>query len=189
MPVAPQVPPVPGNAEDNRLPLPARAIQFSDSGDWKSQQRMPSRPPPTANPADAGRLCIGCRDLESPCARTEWPWLPAESFDVWPRVSYNGLSLSVHVCSRVTWLDARRRMAAGDCTREDQRRMKTIDAITTATVPVVTDDDGVMRVGETRVTLDTVIGAFLDGAAAEEIVFQYRPDQHCHPSGSSRPSR
>jgi len=119
MPVAPQVPPVPGNAEDNRLPL------------------------------------------------------SAESLDVWPPASYNGLSLSVHVCSRVTWLDARRRMAAGDCAREDQRRMKTIDASTTATVPVVTDDDGVMRVGETRVTLDTVIGAFLDGAAAEEIVFQY----------------
>ena len=51
--------------------------------------------------------------------------------------------------------------------------MKTVDAITTATVPVATDVDGVTRVGETRVTLDTVIGAFLDGAAAEEIVFQY----------------
>ena len=30
-----------------------RAIQFSDSGDSKSQQRLPSRPAPTANPADA----------------------------------------------------------------------------------------------------------------------------------------
>lgn len=30
-----------------------------------------------------------------------------------------------------------------------------------------------MRVGSTRVTLDTVISAFLDGATAEEIVHQY----------------
>jgi uncharacterized protein (DUF433 family) len=30
-----------------------------------------------------------------------------------------------------------------------------------------------MRVGSTRVTLDTVIAAFADGAAAEEIVQQY----------------
>ena len=30
-----------------------------------------------------------------------------------------------------------------------------------------------MRVGSTRVTLDTVIAAFADGAAAEEIVRQY----------------
>jgi hypothetical protein len=50
MPVAPQVSPVAGNAEDYRLPLR----------------------------------------------------LPAKSLDVWPRISYNGLGLSVHVCSRVT---------------------------------------------------------------------------------------
>jgi uncharacterized protein (DUF433 family) len=51
--------------------------------------------------------------------------------------------------------------------------MKTMDAGTTETVPLVTDVDGVIRVGETRVTLDTVIGAFLDGATAEEIIYQY----------------
>jgi len=51
--------------------------------------------------------------------------------------------------------------------------MKTMDAITTETVPLMTDVDGVMRVGETRVTLDTVVGAFLDGATAEEIIYQY----------------
>jgi len=33
--------------------------------------------------------------------------------------------------------------------------------------------DGVMRVGGTRVTLDTVVRAFLRGAAAEEIAQQY----------------
>jgi uncharacterized protein (DUF433 family) len=41
------------------------------------------------------------------------------------------------------------------------------------TVPLVTDVDGVIRVGKTRVTLDTVIAAFQDGAAAEEITQQY----------------
>lgn len=41
------------------------------------------------------------------------------------------------------------------------------------TVPLATDVDGVARVGKTRVTLDTVISSFLDGATAEEIIHQY----------------
>ena len=45
--------------------------------------------------------------------------------------------------------------------------------ITTEPVPLETDADGVVRVGATRVTLDTVVAAFKDGATAEEIVFQY----------------
>jgi uncharacterized protein (DUF433 family) len=40
-------------------------------------------------------------------------------------------------------------------------------------VPLATDDHGVIRVGGTRVTLDTVVAAFLRGATAEEIVQQY----------------
>ena len=40
-------------------------------------------------------------------------------------------------------------------------------------VPLNTDTDGVVRVGGTRVTLDTVIAAFKEGATAEEIVSQY----------------
>jgi uncharacterized protein (DUF433 family) len=40
-------------------------------------------------------------------------------------------------------------------------------------VPVRVDADGVARVGGTRVTLDTVVGAFSDGATAEEIAQQY----------------
>ena len=40
-------------------------------------------------------------------------------------------------------------------------------------VPLETDADGVMRVGKTRVTLDTVVAAFQEGATAEEIVQQY----------------
>lgn len=39
--------------------------------------------------------------------------------------------------------------------------------------PLATDADGVVRVGGTRVTLDTVVMAFRDGATAEEIVYQY----------------
>ena len=40
-------------------------------------------------------------------------------------------------------------------------------------VPLKTDADDVVRVGNTRVTLDTVVAAFKDGAIAEEIVSQY----------------
>jgi uncharacterized protein (DUF433 family) len=40
-------------------------------------------------------------------------------------------------------------------------------------VPITVDSDNVMRVGNTRVTLDTVIAAFRDGATAEEICGQY----------------
>ena len=40
-------------------------------------------------------------------------------------------------------------------------------------VPLQMNSDGVLRVGGTRVTLDTVVGAFEDGATPEEIVHQY----------------
>lgn len=40
-------------------------------------------------------------------------------------------------------------------------------------VPLEVNADGVVRVGKTRVTLDTVVGAFLEGATAEEIGEQY----------------
>jgi uncharacterized protein (DUF433 family) len=40
-------------------------------------------------------------------------------------------------------------------------------------VPLKTDVDGVVRVGNTRVTLDTVVDAFREGATAEEIVSRY----------------
>ena len=40
-------------------------------------------------------------------------------------------------------------------------------------VPVHIDATGVARVGGTRVTLDTVIGAFNDGATPETIAYQY----------------
>ncbi|MGE0816370.1 MAG: DUF433 domain-containing protein [Vicinamibacterales bacterium] len=40
-------------------------------------------------------------------------------------------------------------------------------------VPIHTDADGVVRVAGTRVTLDTIVGAFDTGATAEEIAQQY----------------
>lgn len=45
--------------------------------------------------------------------------------------------------------------------------------ITSDPVPLTIDADGVIRVRGTRVTLDSVIWSFLDGAAAEEIALQY----------------
>ncbi|OHB74297.1 MAG: hypothetical protein A2Z34_08740 [Planctomycetes bacterium RBG_16_59_8] len=47
--------------------------------------------------------------------------------------------------------------------------------IASETVPLATGADGVVLVGKTRVTLDAVISAFLDGATAEEIAHQYPP--------------
>ena len=40
-------------------------------------------------------------------------------------------------------------------------------------VPLETDADGVVRISGTRVTLDTIVAAFSEGATAEEIVYQY----------------
>jgi uncharacterized protein (DUF433 family) len=44
---------------------------------------------------------------------------------------------------------------------------------TTAEIPLATDGHGVVRVGRTRVTLDSVIEAFRAGATAEEITQQF----------------
>jgi len=46
-------------------------------------------------------------------------------------------------------------------------------AETVERVPIETDADGVIRVGGTRVTLDTLVAAFEAGATAEEIAQQY----------------
>lgn len=46
-------------------------------------------------------------------------------------------------------------------------------AIAPERLPLAEDKDGVMRVGGTRVTLDTVVGAFNDGATAEDIISMY----------------
>ena len=46
-------------------------------------------------------------------------------------------------------------------------------ATTTEIIPLETDTHGVIRVSNTRVTLDTIVTAFKDGATAEEIAQQY----------------
>src|SRR5216683_943461 len=43
----------------------------------------------------------------------------------------------------------------------------------TETIPMELTADGVIRISGTRVTLDTVMGAFRGGASAEEIADQY----------------
>ena len=48
-----------------------------------------------------------------------------------------------------------------------------VTAAFTATLPLKTDKDGVIRVSKTRVTLDTIVTAFLEGLTAEEIAAQY----------------
>lgn len=40
-------------------------------------------------------------------------------------------------------------------------------------LPLTSDKHGVVKVGGTRVTLDTIVNAFLRGATAEEIAQQY----------------
>jgi len=39
--------------------------------------------------------------------------------------------------------------------------------------PIQADDDGVLRVGGTRVRLETIVNAFKSGNAAEEILLKY----------------
>lgn len=46
-------------------------------------------------------------------------------------------------------------------------------AVAQEAVPMAVDAHGVVRVGGTRVTLDTVVAAFLEGAAPEDIASQY----------------
>lgn len=49
--------------------------------------------------------------------------------------------------------------------------------IRTQPIPLETDADEVVRVRGTRVTLDTIVAAFNEGATAEEIAYQY-PSLH-----------
>jgi uncharacterized protein (DUF433 family) len=45
--------------------------------------------------------------------------------------------------------------------------------VTSEPVPLRTEADGTVRVGNTRVLLDLVVATFLEGASAEEIVEQF----------------
>lgn len=46
-------------------------------------------------------------------------------------------------------------------------------AIVAEAAPLQANEDGVILVGKTRVTLDTVVAVFNQGATAEEIVYRY----------------
>jgi uncharacterized protein (DUF433 family) len=45
--------------------------------------------------------------------------------------------------------------------------------LTAEPAPLTTNIDGVVQVGKTRVTLDTVVNVFNQGMTAEEIVYRY----------------
>ena len=47
------------------------------------------------------------------------------------------------------------------------------EGITSEPAPLEFTTDGVIRIGKTRVTLDTVIAVFKQGTTAEEIVYRY----------------
>ncbi len=51
--------------------------------------------------------------------------------------------------------------------------MITLNPLTAQPAPLRTDEHGVVRIGNTRVTLETVIMAFRNGFSAEEIVLKY----------------
>ena len=46
-------------------------------------------------------------------------------------------------------------------------------ALAAEPIPLETDQDGIVRVGGTRIPLDTVVYAFKEGASAEEIAYRY----------------
>lgn len=46
-------------------------------------------------------------------------------------------------------------------------------AIVAESAPLQANEDGVFLIGKTRVTLDTVVAVFNQGATAEEIVYRY----------------
>jgi uncharacterized protein (DUF433 family) len=46
-------------------------------------------------------------------------------------------------------------------------------AIVAELAPLKANEDGIILVGQTRVTLDTIVAVFNQGATAEEIVYRY----------------
>ena len=51
--------------------------------------------------------------------------------------------------------------------------MPILESLVALGPPLHLDDDGVLRVGGTRVRFDSVVGAFNGGSAPEEILFKY----------------
>jgi uncharacterized protein (DUF433 family) len=57
--------------------------------------------------------------------------------------------------------------------RQEETTVELIETLAPKAPPLRLDADGVLRVGRTRVTLDSVIGAYEAGATAEAIATQY----------------
>jgi uncharacterized protein (DUF433 family) len=51
--------------------------------------------------------------------------------------------------------------------------MSRLDRLSTHPPPFRLDADGVVRIGPTRVTLDSVLGAYRDGCTVEQIVLKF----------------
>lgn len=51
--------------------------------------------------------------------------------------------------------------------------MTIMETLAPVAPPVYADNDGVLRIAGTRVTLDTLVGAYEDGAIPEEIALEY----------------
>ena len=51
--------------------------------------------------------------------------------------------------------------------------MTIVETLTAKPPPLYVTDEGIVRVTGTRVSLDTVIGAFLNGSTAEQIAYKY----------------
>ena len=51
--------------------------------------------------------------------------------------------------------------------------MSILESLVARPVPLRTDADGVLRVGNTRVRLETVLSSFANGVSAEEILLKY----------------
>jgi len=96
------------------------------------------------------------------------PWPPAfpmpRSSSRRPRPSWASTS------GRGPWASQR---SSGLLAQHRRRLQKMSISIVAEPAPLTVDADGVIRVGGTRVTLDTIVAAFLDGATAEEIAQQY----------------
>jgi len=51
--------------------------------------------------------------------------------------------------------------------------MELFEVLVAEPAPIQQDEDGVLRVGGTRVRLESILGAFKIGSAAEEILLKY----------------
>jgi uncharacterized protein (DUF433 family) len=56
---------------------------------------------------------------------------------------------------------------------EKENTMSLLEALVAQPPPLRKDEDDVLRIGDTRVRLESILGAFHNGATPEEILFKY----------------